>query len=190
MHPVTDVSPSDLSAVRQPATERIRTAIDRSLRAVALRPTVGRGTAVTLARLEDGLRCTVSQGRWSFAMDMSPKVGGTGTAPNPGVFARGALASCLAVGYASWAARLGVELRGVEVRVEADYDVRGELGAGGGRPGYLEIRYTVELDAGPEVRQDTLDHIMDLGDRHSSLRDVFATGVPLRRVEAPKDGSP
>ena len=170
--------------------QRIRTAIERSVRALELRPQMGCGTAVTGARLDEGLRCTVTEGSWTFAVDMSPKVGGEGVAPNPGVFARGALASCLTIGYAMWAARLGVDVGGIEVRVEADYDVRGELGVGDGRPGYTELRYSVTLEAAPGVSEADIQRILDLADRHSSLRDVFSLGVPLRRVDPLPGGTP
>jgi uncharacterized OsmC-like protein len=44
------------------------------------------------------------------------------------VLGRGALGSCLALGYAMWAIRLDVPIESLEVDVEADYDTRGELG--------------------------------------------------------------
>ena len=70
---------------------------------------------------------------------------------------------------------------GVEVEVEADYDVRGELGHGG-RPGYLEIRYRAALHPADGVSEAEIDRVMELADAHSSLRDLFANGAPLRRV--------
>jgi uncharacterized OsmC-like protein len=170
-------------------SDRIRTAISRSLRALELRSGAGRGTARTRARLEEGLRCVVTDGPWTLMIDMSPKVGGCGSAPNPGVLARGALASCLAVGYASWAARLGVELQGIDVEVEADYDVRGELGLGGVRPGYLEVRYRAALHPAAGVSEAEVDRVVALADSHSPLRDVFANGVPLRRIDRTEGGT-
>ncbi len=59
---------------------------------------------------------------------MSQTAGGTSVGPSPGVLGRGALGSCLAIGCAMWAARLGVPIDALEVEVEADYDSRGELG--------------------------------------------------------------
>jgi len=171
------------------ASDRIRTAISRSLRALELRPGVGRGTATTRARLDEGLRCVVTDGPWTLMVDMSPKVGGGDSAPNPGVLARGALASCLAVGYASLAARLGVELQGIDVEVEADYDLRGELGLGDVRPGYLEVRYRAVLHPATGVSEAEIDRVVALADSHSSLRDVFANGVPLRRVDRTEGGT-
>ena len=44
--------------------DSIRTAIERSARAVELRPSVGQGTVVTKVRLRDGLSCEVEDGPW------------------------------------------------------------------------------------------------------------------------------
>jgi hypothetical protein len=75
------------------------------------------GTAVTRVRLVDGLACEIEEGAWKLVADMSPKSGGEGKGPNPGILGRGALGSCLAIGYAMWAARLGVPLTSLEVEV-------------------------------------------------------------------------
>ena len=84
---------------------------------------------------------------------MPAKVGGDETAPTPGVLGRGALASCLTIGIAVWAARLGVPIDALEVEVQADFDARGELGMGGVAPGYSEVRYVVAIDSpAPEQR--------------------------------------
>jgi putative redox protein len=110
-------------------------------------PSAGRGTARTRARITEGLACRIDDGRWSFAADMSDKGGGGGTAPDPGVLGRSALASCLAVGYAMWAAHAGVPFTALEVEVEADYDARAEYGVGEGPPGYEALRWIVRVES-------------------------------------------
>jgi uncharacterized OsmC-like protein len=124
----------------------IREALERSARAVSLRPAIGQKTGRTTVRLKPGLACEVSDGRWTLTVGMGPASGGTDAGPGPGVLGRGALGSCLALGYAMWAARLGVPLDAVEVAVEADYDTRGELGVADDiPPGYTQIRYVVSI---------------------------------------------
>ena len=76
--------------------DRIRTAFARNRKAVTLRPSVGQGTAVTRVRVDEGLTCRVQDGAWELTTGMSRKTGGTGEAPDPGVFGRAALGSCLA----------------------------------------------------------------------------------------------
>lgn len=166
--------------------EVIRTALERNVKAVTLRPGVGQGTARTAARLRPGLECEVTDGPYAFTVGMTEKYGGTGAGPNPGVFGRGALASCLVLGYAMWAARMGVPVDSLEVEVQADYDVRGELDVPAGeedptspRPGYGEIRYVVTVES--SAPEDEILAWLDQGDRASSYLDIFANPTPVHR---------
>lgn len=166
---------------RPPLNEAdIRTMLERNVRAVSLRPVVGQSTARTRVRLQPGLQCEVTEGDWSLTVAMGPKSGGTNAGPNPGILGRGALGSCLALGYAMWAIRLDVPLDALEVDVEADYDTRGELGiADDVPPGYLEVRYIVTVSSSaPEA---DVRRMLDTADRYSPYRDVFARAHVVRR---------
>jgi len=160
--------------------EEIRTILERKVKAVTLRPAVGQNTARTTVRLKPGLECEVTEGPWSLTVAMSEKAGGTGAGPNPGIIGRGALGSCLALGYAMWAARLGVRIDALDVEVEADYDSRGELGvADDVPPGYTQVRYLVTV-ASPASEED-VRRVIDTADRYSPYRDVFARAHDVRR---------
>jgi uncharacterized OsmC-like protein len=162
------------------APEMIKAAIERSVKAVSLRPSVGQGTAVTRVRLTEGLRCDIREGAWTLSAGMTEKYGGDGLAPNPGVLGRAALGSCLAIGYAMWAARLGVPLTSLEVEIQADYDVRGELGVSlDVRPGYTSIRYVVSVSS--DAPEADIMRVLDTADQCSSWRDNIAHPVDLRR---------
>ena len=110
---------------------------------------------------------------------MPLKGGGDETAPTPGVLGRGALASCLVISIAAWAARLGVPIAALEVEVQADFDARGELGVNGVPPGYKEVRYLVAIES-PAPRAQ-LDELLRLAERHSPYLDVFGRAMALRR---------
>lgn len=164
--------------------ETIRTAIERNVKAVTLRPGVGQGTARTTARLKPGLECEVTDGPFTLTVGMTEKYGGTNAGPNPGVLGRGALASCMIIDYAIWAARMGIPLDSLEVEVQADYDVRGELGIEGEdgelpRPGYSELRYVVTVES--SAPEEKLLEWLDQGDRTSPYLDLFANETPVRR---------
>lgn len=162
------------------AAEDIRQAVERQAKAVALRPSIGQNTAVTRVRLRDGLTCDIEEGAWQLVASMSPKFGGDNDGPNPGVFGRAALGSCLAIGYAIWAARLGVAIDALEVEVHADYDARGELGVSDDvAPGYLRIRYVVIVTS--SASEDEIRRWLDTADRYSSWRDNIARAVPVER---------
>jgi uncharacterized OsmC-like protein len=147
---------------------------------VTLKPSLGQNTARTLVRLRPGLECEVTEGPWTLTVAMSEKSGGTNAGPNPGVLGRGALGSCLALGYAMWAARLGIALDSLEVQVEADYDSRGELGVSDDvPPGYTQVRYVVTV-ASPATDAE-IRNLLDTADRYSPYRDVFARAHDVRR---------
>jgi uncharacterized OsmC-like protein len=160
--------------------ERLRELLERKVKAVTLRPAIGQGTARTTARLKPGLECEVEEGPWTLKVGMSEKSGGTGAGPNPGILGRAALASCLAISYAQWGARLGVPIDVLDVDVETDYDSRGELGVSNEvPPGYLQVRYRVSITS-PASEAD-VRRLVDTADRYSPYRDVFARAHDVRR---------
>jgi uncharacterized OsmC-like protein len=111
---------------------------------------------------------------------MTEKYGGTNEGPNPGVFGRAAVGSCLAIGYGIWAARMGVPIDALDVEIQADYDARGELGvADDVRPGYLGMRYIVTVESA--AAESDILRMLDTADRHSSWRDDIAHAVPISR---------
>jgi uncharacterized OsmC-like protein len=158
----------------------IREIAERNVRLLAAKPTRGHLSCATRARLASGLRCEIEEGPWKFTADMPAKVGGDESAPTPGVLGRGALASCLTISIAAWAARLGVPLDGLEVEVQADFDARGELGMGDVPPGYKEVRYVVAIES--RAPRHDLDRLLAMAERHSPYLDVFGRPVALRRA--------
>jgi uncharacterized OsmC-like protein len=158
----------------------IREAIERVAKAVSLRASIGQGTSTTRVRLRPGLACDVEEGPWHFTVGMTDKYGGTNEGPNPGVYGRAAVGSCLAICYGMWAARLGVPIDSLDVEIQADYDVRGELGVADHiPPGYLAMRYTVTIESSASEADILL--MLDTADRHSSWRDDMARAVPISR---------
>ena len=161
--------------------EAIREIVERNVKLLTMKPARGFLTHTTRARLTDGLRCEIEEGDWRLAADMPAKAGGDETAPTPGTLGRAALASCLTIGIATWAARLNVSITALEVEVEADFNARGELGMGEDiRPGYEAIRYVVSIDS-PAPKQDLLD-LLDRAERHSPYLDVFGQPMALTRI--------
>src|SRR4051812_34160765 len=62
---------------------------------------------------------------------------------NPVEYALASLASCQAITYRFWAAKLGIQLDGLEVAAEGDLDLHGFFGLDGTRPGFTKIRLDV-----------------------------------------------
>ena len=169
------------------ADERIRTAFRRSRKALAARPAFGQGTATTRLRLTDGLRCEVEDGRWRLEADLSEKGGGEGAAPDPGVFGRSALATCLAMAYKQWAVHLEVPLEALEVDVEADYDTRGQYGVGDVSPGYAAVRYVVRFETTAD--EGDVARLNDAVEAHCPWLDDFRRPLAVSgRVETRRPG--
>jgi uncharacterized OsmC-like protein len=156
----------------------LKTAIERNIKTLELRPSVGRGTATTTVKIRSGVTCDIEDGGWKLVADEGAGDGGAGLGPDPGVFGRAALGSCLAMGYVIWATRLGVALDSVEVVVEADYDAAGMYGIDDSvPPGWGALRYDVRISsAEPE---DRVREVVEFADRHSPLLDDFRRPVPV-----------
>ena len=160
--------------------EVIKEALERNVRAVTARPSVGQGTAVTKVHWRHGLTCDVVDGPWKLAVGMTEKYGGDNAGPNPGVFGRAALGSCLVIGYAMWAARMNVPLTALAVEVQADYDVRGELGVDATvRPGYKEMRVVVSIES--DAPESDIVAMLEVAEQHSSYLDDYRNPVPVKR---------
>ena len=160
--------------------EQIRTILERKAQEVAVRPSAGQGTATTRVTLKPGLECDIEDGAWKLTAGIGEKMGGTNAGPDPRILGRGALGSCLAIGYGMWAARLGVPIDALTVEVQADYDGRGELGvADDVSPGYVQVRYRVIVTTpAPEV---DVQRVLDTADKYSPYRDVYARAQDVRR---------
>jgi uncharacterized OsmC-like protein len=160
-------------------TEKIKTALERSIKALTLKPSLGLGTGKSKTRVKNGLTCEIQEGNWKFVTDMPESVGGNAEGPTPGVLGRAALGSCLAIGYMMKASLLNIPITNLEVEVQADYDDGALLGTSNVAPGYLEVRYTVTIESdAPE--EDILRMIED-ADQHSPYLDVFSRGQKCKR---------
>lgn len=160
-------------------TEKIRTAIERGMKALALKPSLGLGTGRSTTRIKNGLTCEIQEGNWKFLADMPESVGGNAGGPTPGVYGRAALGSCLAIGYMMKAAVMNIPITTLEVEVQADYDDGALLGTSNVAPGYLEVRYTVTIES--DAAEEDILKMLDDADRHSPYLDVFSNSQSCKR---------
>lgn len=169
--------------------KELKTIQERNAKALKLRPSVGQGTATTRVRLRDGLTCDIEDGSWKLVADESPGDGGAGLGPDPGVFTRAGLGSCLAIGYAMSAALLEVPLDSVEVTVEADYDARGMFGVDESvPPGWVAVRYTTTISS--PAPAERVREVIEHADRHSSVLDIIRRAVPVSGELQVMSGAP
>ena len=133
----------------------IREAIEQLSAAIAADPAKARSkNAPATARLTEGLKCEVTGPRGErVTTDMPPAMGGQASAPNPGWYMRGAMASCTATVIAMRAAKLGIALDTLEVTVDSSADHRGLLGLDEQiSAGQSALRMTVKIRGDAEPR--------------------------------------
>jgi uncharacterized OsmC-like protein len=162
------------------ANEKIKSAFIRVAAALTLKPAFGFGTGVSKATIKDGLTCEIREGNWTMTADMPEQAGGNAAGPTPGVYGRAALGSCLAIGYMMRAATMNIQIKNLEVEIQAEYDDGALFGtAPGVHPGYLEIRYSVTVDS--DAPKEKILQMLDEADNHSPYLDVFSRAQSCRR---------
>ena len=127
--------------------KEIKNKFERNTKALALRPSLVRGTGISITRVVNGLRFEIKEGDWKFKSDMPEQLGGTGKSPSPGALGRAALGSCLATGYMMWASKLDIPIDDLEIKIEADYDDGGLLASSNSFPGCSEVRYAGKIQS-------------------------------------------
>jgi uncharacterized OsmC-like protein len=113
-------------------------------------------------------------------VDEPDVLGGADQNANPVEYALASLASCQAITYRFWAAKLGIALDGVEVAVEGDLDLHGFLGLDDStRAGFTGIRVDVSPH-GPES-PERYRELADAVDAHCPVLDLFTHATPVER---------
>jgi len=163
-----------------PEIEKIRLAIERSTKALYLKPSLGLGTGISKTTVTSGLKCEIQEGKWKLFADMPEAVGGNAEAPTPGVYGRAALGSCLAIGYMMRAAAMNIAVSSLEVEIQADYDDGALLGTVHTAPGYSEVRYTVTIEA--DAEEEEIVKLIEEADLRSPYLDVFSRAQNCKRT--------
>ena len=135
-------------------------------------------TAAT-AVIEHGLRCRIEAPDGSaIYTDMPASVGGSDTASSPGWHMRAALASCDATLLAMRAARLGLELDSIQVRVEASSDGRGMFLDEGVSPGSERMQLYFRIGAG-NASTEQIESLVEWVEQHSPVASDITRAVEL-----------
>lgn len=137
-------------------------------------PENARSTTVTTGRVEEGLACTVRQGKFETVTDLGRGMGGDATGPSPSFHARAAIAGCVAIAVKMLAAREGIVFRAVEVSVETDFDDGALFGLGSASAAPLETRVdiAVESDENETLVREIVDRALAMDIWYLALRDA------------------
>ncbi|HME40713.1 MAG TPA: OsmC family protein [Steroidobacteraceae bacterium] len=159
--------------------ENLQAALTRVQNAFAQHPSLAKQDKVTTATVREGTLCQVAEDGWQFVVDMPETLGGTVKGPTPGTYVRSGLAACLAIGYSMRAALLGVPIRGVQIELQADMDLRGIFCGMTTVPAYNGITYVVTVDS--DAPESDIRRVLDEADARSPYMEVFRRPQSLRR---------
>ena len=139
-----------------------------------------RVTFRTQGALDGPTHVTLTSRGHRIEVDEPDVLAGADRNANPVEYALAALASCQAITYRFWAAKLGIQLDGLEVAAEGDLDLQGFFGLDAGvRPGFTGIRLDV-TPIGPETPERYRD-LADAVDAHCPVLDLFTNATPVER---------
>ena len=146
--------------------------------ALAANPEQAIATFSVESRGHGGLYRKVKIRDFTVEVDEPPALGGSDRAPNPVEYALAALATCQEITYWLHAAALAIPLNDVSVKLEGAIDLRGFFAtAVGVRPGFKEVRGTVQFDS-PANAKDLL-RLKQVVDAHCPVLDLFRNPTPI-----------
>jgi len=131
------------------------------------------------AVVESGLKCRIqSPNGKTVNTDMPESVGGTATANSPGWLSRAAIASCDATLLAIRAARTGIELDKIEVKVDASSDGRGMFLDEGISPASSAIHILFKISA-TDVSRENIQELVDWVVAHSPVGNDMSHAIDV-----------
>ncbi len=93
-------------------------------------------------------------------------------------YALTALAACVTTSLVYHAAAKGIEIRGVESRLEGDLDLRGFLGISEDVPvGYENIRMYFKIDA--DISDEEKEYLIQMGQKYSPVFNTISNATPV-----------
>lgn len=105
-----------------------------------------------------------------YRTDWPEDVGGRNSAPTPGEAILSALGGCVGLSFVAGAMGRGIDIKRLEIAIEAHANLEKVFGAGERRPGLTDVKIAlhVEADADPEV-------LAEVGKQATSTSTVFDT---------------
>ena len=169
-----------------PAGPDERAAVDAALAgiteatatAVGQEPSAAKALFTVTATNPSSVLTRVTSRGHTIDIDEPPSLGGADTALNPVEAALAALAACQVVTYRFHAARLGVQVDGIDISAEGDLDVQGFFALDEAtRPGFTAVRFHVEL-TGPDS-PELYERLRAEVDAHCPVLDLFRNPTPV-----------
>jgi uncharacterized OsmC-like protein len=110
--------------------------------------------------------------------DEPPLLLGEDKGPNPVEYLLTGLTACMTTGLVYHAAAKGIEIKGVETRLEGDIDLRGFLGISPDVPvGYKSIRVYFKIDA--DISDEQKEELVRMAEKYSPVFNTVANATPV-----------
>lgn len=135
----------------------------------------------------DLLGAVHDRARHAVTLDVPVALGGTDTGPAPTEVVLLALAACVGGTLVDSATLEGIDVDGLEVTVDGEFDLRGAFGVDGARPGLSGVSVTLRVRA--DVDDATLDEVgresLRLSPTARSLTGAVPITVGVQRAAVP-----
>ncbi len=167
----------------------IKSALERAVKTVTLRPERGQRVYRNVASVREGTVCQVEESGRTLSLDVGKAVGGNDAGPNPSMVLRSAMSGCVAIGIRQWAARRDMPVDQVEVVLETDVDARGQLGVREDiTPGFQGVRLAITVTSPASLEE--IEDLVATSLQYSPLIDVFRKPQPVEhRLEVVASGA-
>lgn len=126
---------------------------------------------------QDGSVSKTKARNFEIQTDEPEALGGKDSGIDPIELLLGSVASCISLGFATNAAKHGIDLEDFTIETEGDIDVRGYFGLTGARPGFQNIRYTVKVKS--DASEEDLKKILEIAEATSPMFDNVSSGVSI-----------
>ena len=137
------------------------------------------GTITLPSRVSNGAKQDHLHGKtFELDADEPPLLLGEDKGPNPVEYILKGLAACLTTSLVYHAAAKGIEVKGVESRLEGDLDLRGFLGISEEVPvGYQKIRVFFKVDA--DVSDAQKEELIQMAQKYSPVFNTVSNPTPV-----------
>src|SRR5262245_42674713 len=143
------------------------------------RPIEAAATYGAATRQLTGLPSAARLRDFHLTLGEPPALRGSDAGPNPVELVLAALGACQEITYRLYAEALGIPLNHVSVKVEGRLDLRGFFAvADGVRPGFREIRATVDIDSPASAEE--VERLRATVERHCPVLDILRNVTPTR----------
>ena len=147
------------------------------IEAVKKDPEKGKFTFKTATLWQGGSVGKTKARDFEILTDEPEALGGSDSGMDPIELLLASLSTCVAIGFATQAAKRGIDFQDFSIETEGVIDVRGYFGFEGVRPGFQNIRYTVKVKS--DASEEDLKEILKIAELTSPMFDNVSRGVSV-----------